>query len=58
MHNPTRNMAPRKDLRYLSDQKNAYYKRVSEWRKDPNRTYETYPVEPPVVHPEPAVKPA
>jgi len=51
-------MAKRPDLRYLSVQKNAYYKRVGEWRRDPNRTLATYPVEPPVVHPEPAAKPA
>jgi hypothetical protein len=49
-------MAPCKDLRYLAFQKNAYYKRVSEWRRNPNRTDETFPVEPPVVHPEPCVE--
>jgi hypothetical protein len=51
-------MAPCKHLRYLEVQKNAYFKRVGEWRRDPDRAKKPFPVEPPVVHPEPAAKPA
>jgi hypothetical protein len=49
-------MAPHRDHAYLCTQKNAFYKRVSDWRRDPNSTWATYPVEPPVVHPEAPVK--
>ena len=51
-------MAARRDLAYLCTQQNAYYRRVSEWCRDPDRANKPFPVEPPVVHPEPAAKPA
>jgi hypothetical protein len=39
-------MAPRKDLRSVSADNNAYNKRVLKWLKDPFRTYENFPVKP------------
>ena len=39
-------MAPRKDLRFLSAEQNAYHKRVLQWWWDYLRTYETFPVKP------------
>ena len=44
-------MAPRRDLAYLCTQQNAYYKLVSEWKRDPNRANKPFPVKPRVVHP-------
>ena len=48
-------MAPRKDLRYLADEKNEYWQMIwhseSDWRPQEARTDETKPVEPAVKPP-------
>jgi hypothetical protein len=44
-------MAPRKDLRSVSAEQNAYNKRVLKWLMDPFRTNETFPVKPAVDDP-------
>lgn len=44
-------MSARRDLAYLCTQQNAYYRRVHEWRRDPDRANKPFPVKPPVVHP-------